>query len=519
MFVAYENTGSVIGNILRYSRWRSGANLPKLGSGHLTAQASESLKGQKSGRTFFEHIFPNFRHNITRQALYIYPFALFWLLSVSFVGSALADESSLSLSGLLELRYDGRYLSDGEGDDHKLHQIADINIKENKWGHFKFTLAGDMIEDIDPEDDDDQTDRTRTIHDTWDSSSHGYLYICQAEVYELGRLNYARFGRQYVYHELPTTHLDGFNLSLNLDLFDRRIKPFAYAGIPVRLYEDGDYWDAAEVGGGAHIHLDRSTKITLEHQFIEEEPDIVGTYGESGKNHYQQSAFAIRRSLLHKGYGYASLFLLDNSPRYINTRFSLLVDRLDLDIDASYFYQFKKISEMPTTSPYTSLTETIKPYHNISIDIMKGIYEDVWVSCGTEWRLLDSGEDETEFNHSYNNQYLALIIDDLLMKGVELSFQADYWKVMDDNNEDMILTFSGEIGYRKPQTVNISVGSFYSLYSYDYFSDTDEKTDVYTIYSDIRYYIQPKLYFDTRYELDIYDIYEHRFIAAVGLEM
>ena len=451
--------------------------------------------------------------------LYIYLSTLFWLFSGYLAEHAFADESSLSLTGLLQLRYDGRYLSDGEDDDHKLHQIADLNIKKNDWEHFKFTLSGDIIEDIDSYDD-DQTDRTRTVHDTWDSSSHGYLYVCQAEIYELGRLDYARFGRQYVYHELPTTHIDGVNCSLDLNVFDRQIKPFVYGGIPVRLYEGGDYWDSQEVGVGAHIRLDGFTKITLEHQFIKEKYDMVGSYGESGTNRYQQSAFAIRRSFLRKGHGYISLFLLDNSPKQINTRYSLLVDRLDLDIDASYFYQFRRITEMPATSVYTGLTGEIKPYHLATLDITKGVYKDsVWVSGGTEWRLLDSGEDESEFNHSYNHQYLALIIDDLLMKGVELSLQADCWNVMDDDNDDTILTFAGQIGYENPKSFNISIGSFYSLYSYDYFADTDEKTDVYTVYSDIRYYIQPGLYLDARYELDIYDIHEHRVVTTIGLEI
>ena len=81
--------------------------------------------------------------------LCIYLFALFWLFSGSFAEHAIADEGSLSLSGLLQLRYDGRYLSHGEDDDHKLHQIADLYIKENKWGHFKFTLSGNIIEDSD----------------------------------------------------------------------------------------------------------------------------------------------------------------------------------------------------------------------------------------------------------------------------------------------------------------------------------------------------------------------------------
>ena len=114
--------------------------------------------------------------------------------------------------------------------------------------------------------------------------------------------------------------------------------------------------------------------MTLEHQFIEEEPDIIGTYGDSGRSRYEQSAFAIRRSLFHKGYGCISLFLVDNSPKHVNSKFSILIDKLDLEIDASYFYQFDEIDQMPTTiSPYTGLVGPIKPYHNATLDIMKGV--------------------------------------------------------------------------------------------------------------------------------------------------
>lgn len=449
----------------------------------------------------------------------VYIVTLFSLFSGYPLKHALADEGSLSLSGLLQFRYDLRYLSDNEGEDHKLHQIADITIRRNEWEHFKFTLAGDMIEDIDSADD-DQADRTRTIHDTWDSSIHGYLYVCQAEIYELANLNYARFGRQYVSHELTPTHLDGLNILFDLNLFGKKITPFVYAGLPVCLYEEGNYWDGTEVGGGVHIHLDGSTKITLEYQFIEEDIDMVGSYAESGKNRYEQSALAIRRSFFHKGYGYISLFLLDNSPTQVTTRFSVLFDRLDLDIDASYLYQFEEISKTPTTSVYTGLTGPIKPHHNISLDITKGVYKDsVWVSGGTEWRLLDFGEEESEFNHSYNREYLALIIEDLFVKGLSVFLQADFWQVMDSDNKDRISSSGWEIAYNKPQTINIAIGSSYSLYSYDYFKNTDEKTDVDTFYSDLRYYIQPGLYLDARYQLDRYDIDDHRFIATIGLEM
>jgi hypothetical protein len=40
--------------------------------------------------------------------LFVYVFALLWFFSVIFAQRAIADEGSLSLSGLLQLRYDGR---------------------------------------------------------------------------------------------------------------------------------------------------------------------------------------------------------------------------------------------------------------------------------------------------------------------------------------------------------------------------------------------------------------------------
>ncbi len=432
------------------------------------------------------------------------------------------DDGAVSISGLMQLRYDGRSLSDGEGEDHKLHQVVDVTLRENKWDHFKFTLSGDLTEDLDGRADEDEIDRTRTIRDTWDSSTHGFLYVCEAEFHGSGPLDYARLGRQYVHHELDTTHLDGLNCLLKLDIFDKRVKPFVYGGIPVRLYDDeADYGDATEIGGGAHIFLDQWTRITLEHQYIREEPGVTGTFEDSGEDSYQQSAVAVRHNLFGKGYGYVSLYLLDDSPKHVNTMFSVLLDKVDLEIDASYFYQFDEIEKTPlAVPPYTGLVGTIKPYHNATLDITKGVYKDhVWVSGGTHWRLLDSGEEETEFNHSFHDEYLAVIIEDLPREGMHLSLQGDFWEVMDSSDEDSIVTVSGEIGYEQRKRFRLSLGTSYALYSYDYFEDTGEKTDVYSIHSNARYYMQPGLYVDGRYELDIYDIYEHRFVATVGMEL
>jgi len=176
---------------------------------------------------------------------------------------------------------------------------------------------------------------------------------------------------------------------------------------------------------------------------------------------------------------------------------------------------------MPTNGPlYTGLVGPIKPYHDFTLDLMKGIYEeDVWISAGTQWRVLDSGEEESEFNHSYHREYLGVIFEDLFKPGLRFSLQADYWAVFDDDNDDSTLTVVGSVGYERPDAYSLSLGSSYSLFKYDYFLDENEKEDVYTVSADGRYYLGPKWYVEGRYQVDIYAISEHRFVATIGLEL
>ena len=453
-------------------------------------------------------------------------FALVCFYSFLFPAVSLSQEDPWSVSGLIQLRYEGRYLTDDEGEDHKLFQMADLTISETKWNHFRFTFSGDLYQDLDGKDDVKEVDATRTVRDTWHKDVDGFVYVAQAELYDLGAFQYARLGRQYIKHELSTTHLDGVDCLLGIGGLENRVKPFFYGGIPVRLYDDeSDEWDSHEVGGGLDLFLGRWTRFTYEHRYtkedIEDDPDIYGSYRNPARSTYQQSALAVRHNLLGQGYGYGSLYLLNNKPRWVNAVFSTLMDRIDLDADLTYLYQFEKIEDMPTNGPlYTGLVGPIKPYHDFTLDLMKGIYEeDVWISAGTQWRVLDSGEEESEFNHSYHREYLGVIFEDLFKPGLRFSLQADYWAVFDDDNDDSTLTVVGSVGYERPDAYSLSLGSSYSLFKYDYFLDENEKEDVYTVSADGRYYLGPKWYVEGRYQVDIYAISEHRFVATIGLEL
>ena len=91
------------------------------------------------------------------------------------------------------LTYKGAFLSDDAGQDHKLMQQLDWTLREKAWGHFKFSLSGDVREDLDGLSNDPK-DRTTGILDAYNERMYGFLYRATAEIYKLGPLEYLRLG-------------------------------------------------------------------------------------------------------------------------------------------------------------------------------------------------------------------------------------------------------------------------------------------------------------------------------------
>ena len=135
-------------------------------------------------------------------------------------------------------------------------------------------------------------------------------------------------------------------------------------------------------------------------------------------------------------------------------------------------------------------------------------------------RLVDEDDDdESQFNHSFYHAYIASSVENLFLNGLQLTLQGDIWQQNNKNiNDEMIITGGGEMAYEISRKARFRLGSFYTLYKYDYYEDDDENTDVYTIFSDARYVFTNQIYIACKYELDIYDIYEHRFTLTTGYQ-
>ena len=413
------------------------------------------------------------------------------------------------------LTYKGAFLSDDAGQDHKLMQQLDWTLREKAWGHFKFSLSGDVREDLDGLSNDPK-DRTAGILDAYNERMYGFLYRATAEIYKLGPLEYLRLGRQFVRYEL-LAHMDGINVDFSM--LNRRLHLFAYGGIPVRYLDDSDYIDAQTAGAGASMVFSSQTKITLEYQFVNEDGS-TGINGTPTEDAQHQAALALRQGFFGYGYGYVAFAMLNEDPRYVKAKFALDFESIGMNLHLSYFGQFIELENMPVSiSPFSNLLGPIHPYHHGKLMLSQMLYKEyLSMAIGGEVRMLADSDDEGPFNHSFHHEYLSLTLEDLPVKHLEYTIHADLWQVIGDD-EKMIFTGGGEIAYNKRKFLKASVGAYYSMYKYDYYLNLDEQTDVYTLYADGKYYFLDWLYMRARYEMNVYDIYDHRVTVTFGQEL
>ncbi len=451
------------------------------------------------------------------------------------------EGSAIEFTDRFELIYDGRITSYNGDDknlkdgaeaskDHKLRQSAEFDLKEKSWGHFRLFFYGELIEDLDGTAGKNDGDRTSGVFDSFGERVYPYLYQLAAEINDLSVLDFLRLGRQYVSRQF-SAHIDGANISLSF-LDKKALTVFAYGGIPVRFYDDADYLDALQLGGGFCVKLPWKMKISAEYQALKDKP---GEYGYStvstdaasaiptwdinkgSASFYHQAGVTVSQPLFDAALISLSMATLDKKARYVKANAAYQNPDWTLDVYASYFYQFIEITETPSAiSPFAALMGPIKPHQNFSLDLFKGLYSDkIFLSLGTSLRLLGNGESDSQFNHSFHHEYLGLTFRNLLLEGLELNLHGDIFQRNEDT-DNVTFTGGGEVSYAEKDSFKAAVGGYYSLYKYDYYLDQNEKNDVYTFFVSGKYNFLSWLYASLKYELNAYDAYEHRITAVVG---
>ncbi len=402
-----------------------------------------------------------------------------------------------TLSGHAQFRYRVKQDPDESNTNHYTFQSLDVSFipLANDSG---FVFSGDLYENVGGQD-----ERPESVWTTY-GDVHGFVNETYVQVNDLFSTLSIKAGRQYIPNELAV-HLDGLHTQYRFP--DGKGTVYLFGGYAADPYGDTPWDSSKQVGIGTRYRIIDRTQAGIEYLASREAPP------DSTDETFHQAALSLAHHFKSsRAWLSLSSFDSDAASLKLNTSFLESIGS-DSEIGFSYFHQFIEIKRMPSSqSPFISLLGPVKPYQQAAIYANKQFSDHSFgVSTGLDVRNLLKNESESEYNHSYLHGYLAFDQTDLWSRDLRLTVQADYWRNLDAGSDSKtMVTGGGEMEYGFSSKTAFSIGSFYSLYTYDYYTDLHEKTDVYSIFSRIKHRIGKLLQLKGEYELDIYDHKEHR---------
>mgnify|MGYP001608588817 CR=1 FL=1 len=419
---------------------------------------------------------------------------LVWLIIICVINTGLEAATLSEIHGYSRLEYRGRWSETQEDQD--LYQYLSLEL--GKEGRDKITgsFFGRLSADIDGRQSGNSFYPFADITDTYQDNINGRIYQAYLDFNDVRYLSKLRLGRQYVY-EGETVQFDGARLELkpyweNIDLS-------LYGGVPTHLYESSLSGDWI-LGTGIEGRPLDGTRLRLDYVYVE---DDNATWGDHNDDLIILSGWQRVRDNLNLNGKYS---FLDKKERDASLRANLNYPDKDLSFHASYFRQLETLRDFSVEfSPFYPVAGEYFPFHQYDFSCRKGFGEKLGIEAGITTRDLVEDTTETNFNHEYDRYFITLSIYEFLLEDTEFSITAEQWS---SNDDIRTLGFEAEKKFNK--SVEVKVGSYYSLYKYDYYT-SQERDDVRTAFLELELkpWKKKDVEWEIRYELedDDFDVY------------
>lgn len=437
-----------------------------------------------------------------------------FMITFLFADCGFADDvtGSLQIKHQIFKYYDGSESCNDAGFFQKSSQYCELTKHRTDDGHFSFSFSGELVENnYNSKIDSEEYSRAFSIDDTFSDNIHGYVYQLSLEFYDYGPFETLFLGRQYVSRDF-ISHIDG--LYTNITILDNLMNIYLFGGFPVRFYDDSEYPDSKVAGTGLKLSLPTQTQVSAGYIFCEEKDSA---YGNDYSDSYHEEALTINQRIFGISELLLKMTVLESEIKSLKFSASSWFEKIDpnLTFDLSYYRQLIEVDQTPSMfSVFTRLLGPVKPYQSVYLQFSKSILDRGILFGGLEWRDLLSGESESEFNHSFLHEYLAVSFFPFFAEALELTLQGNRWQRLDDDKK--IISGEGELKFKASEQIKLRGGISYSLFKYDYYYDFNETTDVYSIFFEGRYDIFRDYFIGGKYCMDIYDIREHRITLTAG---
>jgi len=334
------------------------------------------------------------------------------------------------------------------------------------------------------------------IGDTGTQSAIGYLYEAHFDINEpFNRVTQVRLGRQAGTRD-EQVYFDGIAMDVQAASF---MKMTVYGGAAVNLFEiDRSESDDTLAGAGLDIAAGASTGISFDYLAIKDKRDYLEMTDEQDKllsiKIWQRFSPSVRATARYRQQ--------NSEARDLSVRLLGTFPGAGTEFSANYLRQFN-VQEQQTNplSPFVDVVGPSDPFQTTEVKVRQFFGKRYAIDLLYARRDLIGDAEPGQFNREYTRAAAGIEVGDLFLRNLTLSLTGDQWK----SQERSSAAAGADVGYafgKKGTMTKINVGTYYSLYKYDYYLQPREQDDVRTYYLSMRVPVTKQVALNLSYEFE-----------------
>jgi hypothetical protein len=405
--------------------------------------------------------------------------------STGAVSEQKSSDSLFKVTGYLSGRYVYRsaYTSDNQWRDQDVFGELRLDVVMPKENRYEFHFFGTARDDFSNNRNQSIFDPLKDIGDTYQSSYHGYLYEAHLDINNpFPYFTQIRMGRQAGTRD-EQIFFDGIAADIRPA---SELYLTLYGGAAVHLYEINNHWgDDTLAGAGLDYAPGSRTRVSLDYLSVKDEqsypttPSTVVLYDQMASLKLWQSIGSFMKASVKYRY-------LNNEPRDLSVRAVSAFPEADIEMNINYFRQFRTQYELSNElSLFYAVMGKSSPYQSIDLKLRKLFGLHYAVDIGYFKRGLLEEDAESALDRDYHRYFMMFEIIDLPKDGLSFTLTGEQWET--NGREYSSAGFDMGYAFKNKKNASVNIGTYYSLYKYDYYIEQGVRDNVQTYYVNARY--------------------------------
>jgi hypothetical protein len=405
----------------------------------------------------------------------------------------------VAYSGYLSLRYAFRTAETTSGaierdqDAYTDLRFDAVSAKTNKY---EFHFMGSARKDLDGNRDLHTNYLLEDIGDTGTNATIGYLYEAHFDINDpFARVNQVRLGRQAGTRD-EQVYFDGIAMDIRAASF---MKMTVYGGAMINHFEIDHAEGDDTVGGvGLDIAAGQSTGISFDYLAINDKRD----YLELKDVHDKLLSLKVWQRFTPMVKATARFRQQNGDARDLNLRLLGSFPTSGTELSANYLRQFNtQVAQSNPLSPFVDVVGASEPFQTTEVKVRQFIGKRYAVDLLFAKRDLIGDAVPGAFNREYTRAAAGFEVGDLFFRNLTLTLTGDQWKSQERSSS----AGGADLGYtfgKKGAMAKVNVGTYYSLYKYDYTLQPNEQDDVRTYYVSAKVPVAKQVALSLSYEFE-----------------